>query len=74
MEQLETKKSGNIVPQNQMIQANPLFQITEPQLSSNSSEYEQKYQKIKEKLSEVDISNTTPLQALQILATLKGGI
>lgn len=74
LEQLETKKSGNIVPQNQMIQANPLFQITEPQLSSNSSEYEQKYQKIKEKLSEIDISNTTPLQALQILATLKGGI
>lgn len=47
----------------------PLFEV-----ESKSSEYQEKYEKIKEMLSQVDVNNMTPLQAIQFLEKFKDEI
>ena len=66
------EKSVTINP-SPTIQSNPLFTFSDS-VSLPQTDLEKKYQHLKDKLSDIDISNTTPLQALQILANLKSGI
>jgi len=53
---------------------NPLFDFSENEVLQKDKEKIQKYEKIKQILESLDIYNTTPIKALEILEELKGNI